>query len=91
MEIITFPGEKMKILRIIFCVLSCLSLAAVVPVGALCGLGYIAIPVVACALFAFLMFFVKQKSEPAPKKEADFMNTDKENAAIKREQNKDNM
>lgn len=78
----------MKMLRIASCILACLSVAAVVPVGILCDLVYITIPVALAAFFAFLMFFARSKSAPAPPAEVNFMNTDEENEAIRQEQKK---
>lgn len=79
----------MKILRIVSCVLACLSVAAIVPVGIFSNLVFITIPIACAALFAFIMFFARSKSAPAPPAEVDFMNTDEENAAIREERKKE--
>ena len=80
----------MKILRIVSCLLACLSVAAIVPVGIFSkNLVYITIPIASAALFAFIMFFARGKSAPAPPAEVDFMNTDEENAAIREERKRE--
>ncbi len=63
----------MKILRIVFCILACLCVAAAVPVGIFFDLGYVFIPVAAAGLFAVLMAVAKGRSEAAPREGSDFM------------------
>ncbi len=79
-----------KILRISSCILSCLCLAALVPVAIFfewwclfCLLGAL--------LFGGLMFFAVRLGEPKRKPRTDFMNTEEENEKIlrEREQQKD--
>ena len=83
----TLWEKIMRVFRIVCCILSCLSVAATVPVGIFCGeLVYILIPIALAALFAMLMVFAKKKSEPRQPAETDFMNTDEENAAIREEE-----
>ena len=74
-----------KILRIIFCILSAVSVAVAIPLLCLFGLWGL-IPVGTALLFGILMFAVKdgnpfKREKPAPK--TDFMNTDEENRAIR--------
>ena len=79
----------MKILTILFCILSCLCVAACVPVFIYFKLwGFVCAG--AAALFALLMVGAKHgfKRTP-PQKQTDFMNTDEENEQIRREQNKE--
>lgn len=68
--------------RIFFCILSCLCVAAAFPVGALCPLPYLLIPIGAAALFALLMMLCKNgiRRKPAPK--PDFMRSDEENRRL---------
>ena len=62
----------MKTLRIVFCVLSCVCVAACVPAGVWLGwlwvIGFIAL----AALFAAGMYFCKSKSEETPNRKPDF-------------------
>ena len=76
----------MKHLRIIFCVLACISVAAVIPVGVLSGsMTWALIPIAAACAFVLLMLFAKNKSEPKPPAAPDFMNTPEENAELNRQ------
>ena len=77
----------MKVLRIVFCVLSCLCVAAVVPVAVfyewwcfLCVAGAVA--------FGGLMFLAIRLSTPKVTP-TDFMNSDEENAEILRKREED--
>ncbi len=74
----------LKTLRITFCILACISVAAVVPVGIFFD-WYCLIPVVAAAAFAALTVGAKngfKRPKPVPK--PDFMNSDEENEKINR-------
>ena len=70
----------MKALRIIFCVLACLSVAAVVPVAVFFEV-YCLIPIGTAFLFGFAMVAAKRASQPK-EPQPSFMNTDEENARI---------
>ncbi len=76
----------MKILQIVFCVLSCLSLAACVLVFVYEGYwGFVCLG--AAALFALLMFGAKKGFRRTPvRKKTDFMNTEEENNRIRTEE-----
>lgn len=75
----------MKTLKIIFCILSCLCVAASVFVGIYCGWEWFFLVIAGAAVFAGGMFWAKKKSDPPPKPTADFMNSDEENEKIKKE------
>ena len=78
----------MKILRITFCILSCLCVAVCVPIAVFFGL-WALVPAGGAVVFGFLMVAAKnnfRREKPLPK--TDFMNTDEENKAI-REQRKE--
>lgn len=74
-----------KVLRIVFCILSCLCLASCAVVGAIFGFVYCLIPLGLAAVFAAVMFLFR--NEPWKKKpeqpKPDFMNTDEENECIR--------
>ena len=55
----------MKILRIAFCILACLCLAASILLGIFFGILWFLVAIAAAALFALCMFFCKKRSEPA--------------------------
>ncbi len=74
----------MKILQIIFCILSCLCVAASVFVGIFCGWGWFALVIAFAVLFGGAMFLVKRKINP-PQRTTDFMNSDELNEEIKKE------
>ncbi len=78
----------MKVLRIVSCILACACVAAVVPVGLFLPLGYIVVPVAAAALFAVIMLFAKNKSDPAPPEQVSFMNSEEKNAEIRAKEEK---
>ena len=74
----------MKILRIGCCVLSCLCLAALVPIAVffewwclMCLLGAL--------IFGGLMFLFIRLAEPKPAPRPDFMKSDEENERIRKE------
>lgn len=74
-------------LRILFCVLSVLCLAAAIPLGAVFGLICCFALIAGAVVFAVLMFAMKngngfRRQKPQPKE--DFMNTAEENEAIRR-------
>lgn len=74
----------MTALRIVFCILSCICVAAAVPVGIFFE-WWCLIPVVAAGVFAMLMFGAKNGfSRPKKEVKTDFMNTDEENERIRR-------
>lgn len=60
-------------MQIVFCVLACLCVAAVVPVGIFCEPVFVVIPLAGALLFGGAMYFAKKKSAPPPPKEKDFM------------------
>ena len=68
----------MKTLRIVFCVLSCLTVASVVPLGVFFG-WYCLFALVGAAIFAGGMLLCKRASEPKAPPKPDFMNSDEEN------------
>jgi len=74
-----------KILRIVFCILACLCVAATVVVGAVFGLLYCLIPLGCALVFAALMCLFKNEPWNRPKKQprTDFMNSEEENARIR--------
>ena len=75
----------MKTLRITFCILSALCLAAAIPIGVVFGLPYLFALLGGAAVFAILMFAAKgsfRRVKPQPK--PDFMNSDEENERINR-------
>ena len=74
----------MKTLRIVFCILACLCVAASIFLGAFLGWAYFFIAVAAAVLFGGAMFFVKKKSEPVERR-TDFMNSPEENDKIREE------
>ena len=78
----------MKALRIVACVLACLSLAAITPVACFFPIEYVSIPVVATGVFALFMLLARRKTPPERAREVSFMNTDEENEAIRKEQEK---
>ena len=65
----------MKILRIVFCVLSCLCLAAAVPIGIFCNLIYLVLDLFVALGFGAAMLFCKGKSDEEPPQK-DFMDDD---------------
>ena len=73
----------MKTLRVVFCILACLCVLAVVPVGIFFG-WYCLIFVALAGLFAVAMLFCKRASEPKAPPAPDFMNSPEENAEILR-------
>ena len=70
-----FVRKKMKALRIIFCILSCICVAASVFFGIFLGWEWFFLAVALAAAFGAGMFFAKAKSEP-PEPKKDFMNSD---------------
>lgn len=74
----------MKIVRIVFCILSCACVAASILVGVLVDWPYFFILAAAAALFGALMLLAKNKADP-PAEAPDFMNSDEENARINAE------
>lgn len=84
-ENFTIGRTILKILRITFCILSALCLAAAIPIGAFFGWVWLVGLLIAAALFALLMFGAKngfRRQTPAPK--PDFMNSEEENEKINR-------
>lgn len=77
----------MKVLKIIFCILSCICVAAAIFVGIYYGWEWFFVVIAGAAAFAGGMFWAKKKSDPPPKPSADFMNTDEQNEQIKQEDN----
>ena len=80
----------MKILRIVSCVLSCLCLAALVPV-AIFFEWWCILCLVGAVFFGGMMFLFIRLAEPKRAPRTDFMKSDEENAKIlqEREQHKD--
>lgn len=79
----------MNVLRITFCIIACICVAAVVPVGIFFE-WYCLIPLCAAFVFGALTVAAKngfRREKPAPK--TDFMNSDEENDRI-RKQNDEN-
>ena len=75
--------NTMTVLRIVFCVLAGLCVAATVPVGIFFEWWCI-VPAVAAFAFALFMVMIKNaSSRPAEKNHTDFMNTDEENEHIR--------
>ncbi len=79
-------GNVMKILQILFCILSCLCVAAAVFVGVFCGWEWFALVAAFAIVFAGAMFLIKRKRTP-PRRTADYMNSPEENERISRENN----
>ncbi len=78
----------MTVLRVTFCILACLSAAAIVPIGTFFG-WWTLVPIAAMAIFAFLMIAAKNGfSRPAPPPKPDFMNTEEENAKLRGDEDK---
>ena len=78
-----------QILRIVFCILACICTTAGFFIGAYFGFGYAMIAFAAAIVFALMMFFVKDGNPFHREKEVpktDFMNSDEENAKIRKEQ-----
>ena len=63
----------MRILQIVFCILACVSVLAVVPVGIWCDLVYITVPLASAVACGALMVFFKKKADPPPPPKKDFM------------------
>ena len=73
----------MKVLRIVSCILACICVTAVIPVGIFtASIVWCIIPIAAAAGFIALMFVAKKKSEPKPPAAPDFMNSPEENAEL---------
>ena len=70
----------MKVLRIVFCILACASVAAVVPIAVFFEY-YCLIPIATAFGFGFAMFAAKRASTPNLP-QPSFMNSDEENARI---------
>lgn len=77
----------MKTLRIVFCILSCVCVAASVFIGFYFGWEWFLITACGAVLFGAGMLFAKNKSEPKPRS-ADFMNDERENEEINEENKK---
>lgn len=80
----------MKILRITFCILSCICVASCILVAVFFGL-WALVPFGGAIVFGGLMFAAKnnfRREKPKPK--TDFMNSDEENEAIREILNKEN-
>ncbi len=75
----------MKVLKIIFCILSCICVAASIFVGIFLGWEWFFVVIAGAAVFGGGMVWAKRKSDPPPKPSADFMNTDEQNEQIKQE------
>ena len=88
MELYSSDGEEiMKIARIVFCVLACLCVAAVIPAGFFIDF-YCLFFVAGAVVFGVLMALCKRADEPKPAPKPDFMNSDEENEAIRNENEK---
>ena len=73
----------MTVLRIVFCVLAGICVAATVPVGIFFEWWCI-VPAVAAFAFALFMIMIKNStSKPEDKDRTDFMNSDEENEKIR--------
>lgn len=73
----------MKVLRMIFCILACVCVAAVVPIGIFFE-WYCIVPLGGAVLFGVLTVAAKnnfRREKPAPK--TDFMNSEEENERIR--------
>lgn len=66
----------MKTLRIVFCILACLLLAAAIPIGIFCDIIYLVLDLFVALAFGGAMLFCKNKSEPKEHTK-DFMDDDK--------------
>ena len=75
----------MTVLRIVFCILACICAAAAIPIGIFFE-WWCLIPILAAAVFAVLMFVIRNAiaRKEAPER-TDFMNTDEENERIRTE------
>lgn len=73
----------MTVLRVTFCILACVCIAAAVPIGIFFE-WWCLVPVAAAAIFAFLMYAAKNNfTRPKKEPHTDFMNTDEENEKIR--------
>ena len=75
----------MKAVRIIFCIVACLLVAAGIPVAVLFGWAWFFVFAAGAAVAAGIMLFAKKRSDPPAPPQPDFMNTDEENERINRE------
>ena len=73
----------MKVLRIVFCILACLCVAAIVPVAVFFE-WYCLLCVGGAVLFGGGMFLMRRLMQPKPLPKPDFMNSDEENERINR-------
>lgn len=76
--------RKMKTLQIIFCILSCICVAASVFLGIFLGWEWFFLAAALAIVFGAGMFFVKAKGEP-PEPKKDFLSSDSETDAPKKE------
>ena len=78
--------------QMLFCILAAICVAAAIPLAIFIGIEFCLIAVGGAIDFALLMLFVKNGGFAIFKKQkkTDYMNTDEENAAILREQKKQN-
>ncbi len=74
----------MKTLRIVFCILSCICVLAAVPIGILCDVVYLLLDLFAGLAFGGAMLLCKKRAEPV-RRTTDYMNSEEENEAIRRE------
>lgn len=74
----------MKILRIVFCILSCACILAAIPVGICCDVAYLLVDLFAALAFGGAMLLCKRKTD-ASVRSTDFMNSEEENERIRKE------
>ena len=78
----------MKIMRIVFCILFSLCVLAAIPIGIFCDIIYLVVDLFAALAFGGAMLLCKKRSEPV-QRTTDYMNSDEENEAIRRESEND--
>lgn len=79
-----------RIFRIVFCVLACLFVAAVIPVGAILGLRWgIACAAAACVFGVLTVLLRNAQAKKVLPTVPDFMNSPEENEKIRSEREND--
>ena len=79
----------MKYVRMISCILSCVCVLMSVVLGVLYGLMGFLVPALCAVIFAVIMVIAKNRSEPTPPPKRDFMYSDEENEAIRKQNEQD--
>ena len=74
----------MSTLKIVLCIISCVCVAASVLLGVFLGWQWFFVAAGVAILSGAGMFLTKKKSDPPQAKPTDFMNSDEENAKIRK-------